>query len=650
MTGNAKRKTLNGKSYLVAPVSMIVPGVLTGSKGSLHYPQDMVARNAGRWENIPLTLGHPSDPLTNTPQSASDPGVVDRVGLGFVCNDRFATGKHRAEAWFDEDATRRKAPDVYAALNSGQRMEVSTGLFTQEEARDGTWNGRAYTHVVQGYQPDHLAILPNQRGACSVNDGCGLNVNAAATTSKPTKTPKPIKAATVGSPEATSRVQAYIENDGEIPPQHPDLPVSEPKKAETPPPTAPVGNDGCPCGGTCRNCMAKNTVTEPLADQPRCPIKQTFQPRGFKGRGRGEVHTAAKAGMSDTGVNADTEDKETDVTTKPGVTVQNSNPEGVNQYTGGGSGDSKSEKEAAILHATKDMHSSKSLGTKAAAKSSQLAAMKGTPAAHVEAMQHHTRLAEKHGGSGNAEKAAAHHNIAQLHHDAALTTNQPTNNDRSSGQTKGESDMDRKAMIQHLTTNCDCYKGKQGAVLNQLTDEMLTDIINNHAAVELAKSHLGDRNMTTNAMPAALKAAMDKKKGGDTPDEEDDEDDAPPTKNSAPAAKPTLEQHLLTLPREVRNLVRNALAAERRQKEEYVEVLTANVEGDAKQVLANHYLKLPVDVLKAQVDALPQQTQNTGEYEFVDAAPVYNAAALSGYDRGANNTRRGGVGEVMLDD
>lgn len=178
ITENVKRQTIAGRTYLVAPVSMIVPGVLNGSKGALYYPHDEVAKNHGVWNNVPITYGHPYG-KNNEAVSARDPETLDKFQLGAVYNDRFENGKRVADAWFDESITKSKAPEVYAALNSGSPMEVSTGLFTDDEpAQNGSNHGGvAYQFIAKNYRPDHLAVLPNQRGACSIRDGCGLNTN-----------------------------------------------------------------------------------------------------------------------------------------------------------------------------------------------------------------------------------------------------------------------------------------------------------------------------------------------------------------------------------------------------------------------------------------------------------------------------------------
>jgi hypothetical protein len=42
----------------------------------------------------------------------------------------------------------------------------------------GIWNGRDFAFVDQNIHPDHIALLPDEIGACSLKDGCGMNRNA----------------------------------------------------------------------------------------------------------------------------------------------------------------------------------------------------------------------------------------------------------------------------------------------------------------------------------------------------------------------------------------------------------------------------------------------------------------------------------------
>jgi hypothetical protein len=56
-------------------------------------------------------------------------------------------------------------------------LEVSTGLFSDQDSVPGEWNGEAYDAILRNYRPDHLALLPGGTGACSWEDGCGVRAN-----------------------------------------------------------------------------------------------------------------------------------------------------------------------------------------------------------------------------------------------------------------------------------------------------------------------------------------------------------------------------------------------------------------------------------------------------------------------------------------
>lgn len=171
-----KRAMLNGREHLVVPMTMIVPGVLNGSKGPLHYPPEEVGKDPTPWNGMPITAGHPVIDGRNV--SARDPDVLNGYQVGVVLRAR--TGDRlRADAWLDVARTNKLLPGVIGNLEAGRAVEISTGLFTDNEpAPEGaTYNGKQYTWVARNYRPDHLAILVDQRGACSVRDGCGLLMN-----------------------------------------------------------------------------------------------------------------------------------------------------------------------------------------------------------------------------------------------------------------------------------------------------------------------------------------------------------------------------------------------------------------------------------------------------------------------------------------
>lgn len=175
----ARKARKDGRDYLVAPASLIVPGILAGSQGPLYYPPDEVFANAAEWEGIPLVVYHP---LRNGHHvSASTPGVYEESGVGFVAEPGNWKGKLGAYTWFDVEALRRVDPRVLTALEAGKPIELSTGLFTHNEpAPKGYRDHRGFPYnglIARRYKPDHLAILPDQVGACSLNDGCGVLIN-----------------------------------------------------------------------------------------------------------------------------------------------------------------------------------------------------------------------------------------------------------------------------------------------------------------------------------------------------------------------------------------------------------------------------------------------------------------------------------------
>jgi len=50
-------------------------------------------------------------------------------------------------------------------------------MFIEEEAQEGLWNKEKYIAVAKNIRPDHLALLTDAVGACSIADGCGIRNN-----------------------------------------------------------------------------------------------------------------------------------------------------------------------------------------------------------------------------------------------------------------------------------------------------------------------------------------------------------------------------------------------------------------------------------------------------------------------------------------
>lgn len=175
--GGVRVETINGREHLIAPMTTIVEGVLNGSKGALYYPPDQIKRSVKSWDGMPLVVYHPMS-ANGDHVSANSPGILDKQGVGFLRNSKW-NGKLQHEGCFDVEKVKAVDNRVYEALMNGEQMELSTGLFTTNEpALPGSnFNGKGYEWVAKKYVPDHMAILPDQVGACSLRDGCGLLVN-----------------------------------------------------------------------------------------------------------------------------------------------------------------------------------------------------------------------------------------------------------------------------------------------------------------------------------------------------------------------------------------------------------------------------------------------------------------------------------------
>lgn len=165
-----------GKKHLVVPVIMMVEGVHHGSNGPLFHPGDELSRFEAAWNGIPVVINHPED--GGRPISANVPDIIDSEVVGRVYNTHFSSGKLKAEAWLEEDSLSRVSPEAFSYIREKKPLDVSVGVFTDDDAVSGTWNGEDYTAVSRNHRPDHLALLPGARGACSWSDGCGVRANA----------------------------------------------------------------------------------------------------------------------------------------------------------------------------------------------------------------------------------------------------------------------------------------------------------------------------------------------------------------------------------------------------------------------------------------------------------------------------------------
>lgn len=170
-----QRRQLNGRNYAVVPVIMMVEGVHSGSGGAILHLEENFSQNPDDWNNVPLTAGHPQNNEGNY-ISAND-AQRDLWIVGHVDNAHVVDGKLKAEAWIDVQRAIAVNPEIMNYLDEGKPLDVSTGAMTYDIKKEGQWNDESYQAITEVYAPDHLALLPGDRGACSWSDGCGIRNN-----------------------------------------------------------------------------------------------------------------------------------------------------------------------------------------------------------------------------------------------------------------------------------------------------------------------------------------------------------------------------------------------------------------------------------------------------------------------------------------
>jgi hypothetical protein len=165
-----------GREHLVVPVIMMVEGVHEGSRGAVLHTANDLGHSPGAYNGIPVVVYHPQDE-DGAFISANAPGVLDQSMVGRVFNTRFEDNKLRAEAWLDVQRMAAVSPLALSYITEQHPLEVSLGLFNDEEEVEGEWNNEHYIAIAHNHQPDHLALLPAGVGACSWEDGCGIRTN-----------------------------------------------------------------------------------------------------------------------------------------------------------------------------------------------------------------------------------------------------------------------------------------------------------------------------------------------------------------------------------------------------------------------------------------------------------------------------------------
>jgi hypothetical protein len=160
---------------LYAPAVLVKPGVLNG----LLVEDEDIQSSADAWNGRPVTINHPVNRAGVPVMAGADEATWDAHVVGWLTGVEYrgqGGGLHATMILERQllEQVGEPAKLVYRALREGRRFDVSTGYWARIEGNAGERNGKRYQGITKEIVPDHVAILPNQEGACSWQDGCGV--------------------------------------------------------------------------------------------------------------------------------------------------------------------------------------------------------------------------------------------------------------------------------------------------------------------------------------------------------------------------------------------------------------------------------------------------------------------------------------------
>lgn len=169
-----RKEKRNGRDVVIVPSATLPDNIVMNG---IKYPADEIAKSFKGLERTPAPLGHPT--VNGKFVSASDP---EGLNLGYVGawneNVRREKGRVLIDKVIDVEVANRSegGQAVLAAVEKGEPIHTSTGLLCTLEAVNGADD---HKHVARNIHWDHDAILLNDTGAATPDQGVGMLVNKA---------------------------------------------------------------------------------------------------------------------------------------------------------------------------------------------------------------------------------------------------------------------------------------------------------------------------------------------------------------------------------------------------------------------------------------------------------------------------------------
>ncbi len=172
-TKAVRKEKRNGRDVVIVPSATLPDNIIMNG---IMYPADEIEKSYVSLNRTPAPLGHPT--INGKFVSARDP---EGINLGYIGawneNVRRESGRVFLDKVIDVEVANRSpgGKEVLAAIEKGEPVHTSTGLLANLEAVS---NASDHKHIARNIQFDHDAILLNESGAATPEQGVGMLVNA----------------------------------------------------------------------------------------------------------------------------------------------------------------------------------------------------------------------------------------------------------------------------------------------------------------------------------------------------------------------------------------------------------------------------------------------------------------------------------------
>lgn len=167
-----RREKRNGRDVVIVPSATLPDDIVMNG---IRYPAEEIEKSFAKLNRTPAPLGHPT--INGKFVSARDP---EGINIGWVGAWNENVRRENGRVFLDKviDVERANQSEggkaVLAAVEKGGPIHTSTGLYCLLEAVSGNVD---YSHNARDIEFDHDAILLDQEGAATPEQGVGMLVN-----------------------------------------------------------------------------------------------------------------------------------------------------------------------------------------------------------------------------------------------------------------------------------------------------------------------------------------------------------------------------------------------------------------------------------------------------------------------------------------